>query len=531
VPAHADTRVRLVYYQPLKMDLNVGRYLYPLAEGGVDEERIAFWEVDDRVTGDFSFHLTLKSAFPVKDIRLPGYDRQAQIEQVQAQGKEQNSHTYQVTLTSEGITSLSQDIIFYYRLDDSVPARIELIPYREHPNAQGTFMVVVTPAADLHPIREGTDWIFVLDTSGSMSGGKIHTLCEGMTRVLGKMSAQDRFRIITFNNQACDLTRGYVGATPDNVRHWIEQVKSIQAGGGTALFAGLEKAYHDLDDDRTTGVILVTDGVCNVGPTQHGDFIRLLRKYDLRLFTFVVGNSANQPLMTRLALESGGFAMNIADADDIIGRLIQAKTRVLHECMHDVEIRFKGENVHDLTPSRLGSLYIGQQAVVLGRYNGSGEVHLEMNAKISGQEKTWYCSALLPEVDQANPELERIWALSRIDEKMQEIRAQGETPDRRKFIEDMGIEFSLVTDYTSMLVVREDVFEKHDVERRNTQRVQRERQAQQLQAKASADNYRIDNGGTFNNRSAPGIGTGPVGPLFLILLGGIRHLKNRKNNA
>jgi Ca-activated chloride channel family protein len=68
VRAGGETRIRLVYYQPLEIDSNIGRYLYPLAEGGVDDERIAFWAVDDVVHEAFSFDLTLKSAFPVQDV-------------------------------------------------------------------------------------------------------------------------------------------------------------------------------------------------------------------------------------------------------------------------------------------------------------------------------------------------------------------------------------------------------------------------------------------------------------------------------
>ena len=55
VRAGAETRVRMVYYQPIEIDLNVGRYLYPLAEGNVDDDRIPFWSVDDRVRGSFRF--------------------------------------------------------------------------------------------------------------------------------------------------------------------------------------------------------------------------------------------------------------------------------------------------------------------------------------------------------------------------------------------------------------------------------------------------------------------------------------------
>ena len=75
VRANDETRIRLVYYQPLDIDLNIGRYVYPLEDGGVNEERIMFWEVDETVHESFQFNLTLKTAFPVKDLRMPGYER------------------------------------------------------------------------------------------------------------------------------------------------------------------------------------------------------------------------------------------------------------------------------------------------------------------------------------------------------------------------------------------------------------------------------------------------------------------------
>ena len=49
-----------------------------------------------------------------------------------------------------------------------------------------------------------------------------------------------------------------------------------------------------------------------------GERIRtFFRNYGVRLFTFVMGNSANEPLLEMLAKDSGGFAMNISSNDDI----------------------------------------------------------------------------------------------------------------------------------------------------------------------------------------------------------------------
>lgn len=534
IPAQSQIRVRLVYYQPLEIDLNVGRYHYPLAEGNVDEEQLSFWSLDDKVNGPFHFHLQLKSAFPIKDVRLPGLDQEAVIQHTGGMGDDNSGEIIDVTIDRPEGSELNKDIVFYYRLDDSVPARIELIPYKADPNSEGTFMLVVTPAADLQPISEGTDWTFVLDVSGSMGGHKIATLADGVSKVLGQMRPNDRFRVITFNNSSRELTNGYLNATPEAVQLWINKVKSIQAGGGTNLFSGLEMAYRKLDDDRTSGVILVTDGVANVGSTAHSEFLKLLKSYDIRLFTFVIGNSANQPLLDRLARDSGGFAINISTADDITGRLLQAKAKVLHQALHNVEIKISGERVTDLTPQRIGNLYAGQQLVQFGRYQGEGEVEISMQARISGQDRSWRTKAILPKVAIDNPELERLWALSHIDQSMEEIREKGESETLRKQVIDLGLNYSLVTDYTSMLVVTDDVRENAGIQSRNADRVHKERAAQQQRASQPVQSYRVDknsnNGnGAFNNRPSPGIGlgSGPVGILTIPVLAWLRRRKNK----
>ena len=75
-------------------------------------------------------------------------------------------------------------------------------------------MLVLTPGGSLQPIVKGTDWTFVLDISGSMGGAKIDTLIDGVSKVIGRFSPLDRFRVVTFNNHADDLTNGFMTASP-----------------------------------------------------------------------------------------------------------------------------------------------------------------------------------------------------------------------------------------------------------------------------------------------------------------------------
>lgn len=528
IPANSEVRIKLTYYQPLEIDLNVGRYLYPLAEGNTDDQRMEFWSVDNQTTGPFSFNLKLNSAFPIKDVRMPGLENETTVQQAGGTGESGNGSTYNVSINRPAGSRLTRDIIFYYRLDDSVPARVELIPYRPDNRHDGTFMLIVTPAADLKPITEGTDWTFVLDVSGSMGGHKITTLAEGVSRVLGQLNPDDRFRIVTFSNETQDLTQGYVSATQAHVKDWIERIKSVQSGGGTNLYAGLSAGYQDLDSDRTTSIILVTDGVANLGETEHQAFLKLLEQYDIRLFTFVIGNSGNQPLLDRLAKSSGGFAMNISDNDDIAGRLAQAKAKVLHECLHDVKVSFTGEHVKELTPQQIGNLYAGQQLVMFGRFSDKGKLGISVSAKVSGKTRSWHTTAILPSADTDNPELERLWALANIEETMQIIRNKGENKDLRKKIVSLGLEYSLVTDYTSMLVITDDVMESEGITKTNANRVARERQAQQQKATQPTRNYQVDNNGSgFKGKASPGLGSGPVGPLGIAFLAWLNRRRNR----
>jgi Ca-activated chloride channel family protein len=69
--SNADVRIRLVYIQAAHVDTSVGRYVYPLEDGGVDEVKNSFWSRDEVVTEKFSFNLRLRSGFPVDAVRFP----------------------------------------------------------------------------------------------------------------------------------------------------------------------------------------------------------------------------------------------------------------------------------------------------------------------------------------------------------------------------------------------------------------------------------------------------------------------------
>ncbi|WOH36444.1 VIT domain-containing protein [Thalassotalea fonticola] len=534
VRAGQDVRIKLTYIQAAHVETSIGRYVYPLEDGGVDEQKLSFWNYQNKVQEHFSFNLTFRSSYPIDEFRLPKHP-QALIQQTSAnewsvnfdskRGQhiaEEGAATQTSQLTTPAAFSLEQDIVVYWRLQDGLPGTVDLVTYKEPGKERGTFMMTVTPAEDLAPITEGRDWIFVLDYSGSMSA-KYQSMVDGVTKSLDKMNSNDRFKIVIFNSRAEEITNGYVNATKENIIHWANQLAAEVPGNSTNMYHGMKLAIKSLDDDRSSAIILVTDGVTNVGTTEKKAFINLLSEHDVRLFTFVMGNSANRPLLEGMVKVSNGFAINVSNSDDIVGQLMQATAKLGFQAFHDIDVKIKGVKVKDVTPKQINTLYRGQQLIVFGHYYGNEnqDVELIINGKVSGQDKRYSTRFNLAQESTLNPEIERLWAFATIENLQDKMDYFGQDSDIEQAITDLAIEYGLVTNYTSMLVMREEQFAAQNIDRNNKQRVAKEQAARQKRAQAPVRNNRVDKTKPAFKSSRPsfgGGGGGSITPWMLILL-------------
>lgn len=523
IRAGQDTRVRFVYLQPAHMDSGIGRYVYPLEEGGVDEQKLAFWTSNTEVMEFFSFKLTLKSDYPVEALRFP--NQPSVTPQKNANGdwvvQLTNSNSAlqegQQAIDNKAVFNLDKDLLVYWRHKEGLPGSVDMVTYKSANEKRGTFMLTLTPGDDLKPVTEGSDWVFVLDISGSMQG-KYATLANAVQKALGKMRNNDRFRIILFNNSARELTSGYINATPENIKHYSDEVAQVSPGNGTNLYTGLVSALKSIDADRSSAIVLVTDGVANVGETHQRKFIELLKKKDIRLFTFIMGNSANKPLLEAMTKVSNGFALSISNSDDIVGKVLQASSKMTHENLHGVKLSIKGVKTSDLTPTTIGSLYRGQQLIVFGHYFSDGVADIKLSGKISGIEKEYQTQISFPSLDKRNPEIERLWAYASIETMMEEVNNFGEKADIKQAVTDIALEYGLVSDYTSMIVLRDEMYDTYGIKRTNQHRLKTEHAAQKKRAQQSTVSHRVDNNKPMFKLPRPSFGGGGGGAMNIWML-------------
>jgi Ca-activated chloride channel family protein len=353
------------------------------------------------------------------------------------------------------------------------------------------------------------------------------------------MKPDDRFRIVEFNSGAREVLP-WTPATAENVKQALETVARLTPNGSTDLYAGLKEGLRNLDADRATSVVLVTDGVTNTGFVEPAAFAKLLGQYDVRVFGFLMGNNSNWPLLRLITDTSGGFYAAVSNEDDIVGQIMLAKSKLGFEAMHNAEFKFSGAHVSETTGDTPAKIYRGQQRVIFGRYENGGPAKLVLNAKLTGDDKTYSTTFDFPEVDTDNPEIERLWAMAQI-EQIEQKQFLGVLPptEGENAIEHLGVTYQLVTDQTSMVVMSDESFNRRGIERRNQTRVATERAAQAVRATQGPVNRRVDTAQpmytapahTLNNGGSRGGGGGggAVDPVIILigavaLFAGYRYL-------
>jgi Ca-activated chloride channel homolog len=150
----------------------------------------------------------------------------------------------------------------------------------------------------------------VLDRSGSMQGAKLENAKQAAILALDYLNRDDILSLVTYDH----IVNVPVPATKLRDRQGVEEIiRGISSGGNTALFAGVSKGAAELkkflDRNRVNRIVLLSDGLANVGPStpqELGSLGRDLGGQGVTVTTIGLGLGYNEDLMARLAAASDG---------------------------------------------------------------------------------------------------------------------------------------------------------------------------------------------------------------------------------
>ncbi len=468
INAQAEQKVQLTYYQELNIDHDQATYVYPLATATRQD-------IDSRTTGKFAIQVEIKSAIPLTEVVSPSHGNDFVTTK--------DSPTYCLASLETAAGSLAADVVINYDLARPKTG-IDLITSKPK-GEDGYFCMTLTTGKELETLDTGMDYLFLLDISGSMANDrKLIVSRNSVEAFIDELGSKDRIEIMTFNVAPNMLFRELKPALPSIKEEARQFTASRQAKGGTILAPAITTAYKYNDPDRTLNVIILSDGMTEQKERQQlMDLIRS-RPRNTRVFCIGIGNEVNRPLLKQLADDSGGLAAFISQGDNFKRAARGFRRKLIRPVATDLQIDFDGIQIYDLEPKTLPNLYFGSPIRIYGRYAKSGKADLSIRANVLGRELKKTESLLFPEKETNNPEIERMWAWKRVEQLLKKTDRLNSRQATLNEIIRLGEGYSIVTEYTSFLVLENDAeYRKWNIDRKNNLRLKRDRQAQAERAK------------------------------------------------
>jgi Ca-activated chloride channel family protein len=176
--------------------------------------------------------------------------------------------------------------------------------------------------------RKATDFVVVLDRSGSMADAKKMDFAhKAIESLLNQLTPNDRFGLITFDD-SIETPVELSAVTKENRDSIISRVNSITPRGSTnlggGLIAGMDLIRAKKKTDHADRLLLISDGIANVGITDPKELGRVASRAvggEFAVSTIGVGLDFNENVMASIADSGNGnyhFLENLASLDKVL---------------------------------------------------------------------------------------------------------------------------------------------------------------------------------------------------------------------
>ena len=217
------------------------------------------------------------------------------------------------------------------------------------------------------------------------------------------------------------------------------------------MLEGIRAALGTPADPRRMRIVaFLTDGYIGNEAEILAEVRRLLG--DARLFAFGIGSSVNRYLLEGLAEEGRGEAAFLGpreSADAMVARFVK---RIATPVLTDIRITWEDLEVEDLEPSAIPDLFAGQPLILHGRYRKPGTGLVVIEGRRGDVPVTLRRVVILRDAAADNEALARLWARARIHRLSRELYG-GERHDVKEAITSLGLQYNLMTAWTSLVAV------------------------------------------------------------------------------
>ncbi len=459
-------------YNPAGTADGVGAVGHTTADASGTGAEVRYLAPNERSGHDISLTLDIDAGVEIDEIACPSH----RVDIDRGLRRTRNTRSRASVSIARGDTIPNKDFVLRYRVAGS-EVRSALLAQADT-GAQGAsggyFTLMLVPPREMTRLaRVPMELVFVLDCSGSMSGGPLDQAKAAVCEALDMMDERDAFQIIRFSESASAMGASSLPATAENVRRGKRYVGSLADGGGTEMIEGVRAALNTRPDpERLRFVVFLTDGFIGNEADILGEVHRLIG--NSRVFSFGVGSSPNRFLLDRMAKIGRGSVAYLGLHDDGGEVMRRFFTAARHPALTDISIDWGAMAACEVFPgtgpvavgdvervgrfdvgSVVADLFVGRPVVLSGRFEGmvsSLPESVRVRARIGGSERVIDVPVSRVSDALAASVMQKIWARQKIL-AMNEWSILPGWAHLAQDVRDVALRYGLMSAYTAFVAV------------------------------------------------------------------------------
>jgi len=345
----------------------------------------------------------------------------------------------------------------------ATPVGISLLTYRPDEKQDGYFVMMAAPTVSKTTKAMPKDVVFVMDTSGSMSGDKIEQARKALKYCVETLNPQDRFDIVRFSTEAEPFFDGLRDATAENRKKAAEFAMNMRAAGGTAINEAMQKALElrPKRDDRLFLIVFMTDGQPTIGERNPDKILKNIKDWSrsapIRVFSFGVGTDVNTKLLDMMAEDTRGYSQYVLPNENLELTMSNFWDKVQDPVLANLKMDTGGITVSKVYPKELPDLFKGDQVVVFGTYTKGAKGAVIITGQVGGVAQKFAQDVIFEDkTDSSREWIARLWATRRVGYLLDEIQRNGESKELKDEVVELARRWGVVTPYTAMLIIEDE---------------------------------------------------------------------------
>ncbi len=436
IPARGPKRIIINYVEPLTRMMDMKVYRFPLSN------------IPDKGVKNFEFECIAAGIAPeFMEIRgCPG---------TCSKTKEGHARFFIQK------TGFHPDSRLSVRIKDPEYDRLGFYTHRQ-PGEDGFFFMRIPAVLSSETPETGRDLIILYDTSFSGRNRQYYLQNRAFNTIVSRLKPDDRLAVLCFDVEAEFATPGFISMTEQNKKMVTDRIGGTVPLGATDFVKAGIKLSDFLENHggkRRPAVILMSDGIPTLGNTSNdacGTYLTdVIRYYKADFFSIQTSRTDSRSIYSTVSLRKNSNSLTLMSSDEITAKIpsLFYSLRIHNSLKHELP-EIQGIETYDIFC--INDPFTEYEELLLcGRYRNFGE------ADISLSKNSITDTLYFPQNNTANSCIASVWARKKLDS----LRIRPQTYETRARITALSKKFSLMSPYTSFLVLEnEAMYRQYNLE-------------------------------------------------------------------